>query len=345
MAGSILVFIVLVVFIGLSSWIPIHLRWIIMIALYTWFMGVIGQKVTGHEIDENNGRKRFVPGRFAGVLIDNRNKMSLSRLQITLWTILIFSVITVIGLDRSIPILQGRISQVAGETSSTEGGGELHGALNIAFPGELLAALGISTTSLAAASLIKSGKTETKSNKVTMLLDDQIRLAQKEIEEIEKLVKEQSEIAKNIENWSLVNTEEAKANLNQLRPKLLTIEGELKKRPLEKAKENLGQLQTLQDESKADIHVNKNISEAKWSDLFNGDLISNFGKVDVAKVQMFYFTILLIFTYGTLLWGLLSQEPAWQLSAAVELPPFSDSLVGLLGISHAGYLAVKQTGG
>ncbi|MCK6584901.1 MAG: hypothetical protein HUU11_03060 [Anaerolineales bacterium] len=345
MVGSIIVFIVPVVFIGLSSWIPIHLRWIITIALYTWFMGVVGQHVTGSEIEGNNGRKRFVPGRFAGVLIDSSNKMSLSRLQITLWTILIFSVTTVIGLDRSIPVLEGRVSQSAGETSSAESAGEQHGALNIVFPGELLAALGISTTSLAAASLIKSGKTETKSNKVTMLLDDQIRLTQKEIEDIEGLIQERTKITEEIEKWSLVDTEEARAKLNLLRPKLLTIESELKKRPLDKAQENLKQLQTLQDESRADIRVNKNISEAKWSDLFNGDLISNFGKVDVAKVQMFYFTVLLIFTYGTLLWGLLSQEPAWQLSAAVELPPFSDSLVGLLGISHAGYLAVKQTGG
>lgn len=345
MAGSILVFIVLIVFIGLSSWIPIHLRWLITIALYTWFMGVVGQHVTGYEREENDRRKRFVPGRFAGILIDNRNKMSLSRLQITLWTILVFSVITVIGLDRSIPVLEGSISQIAGETSSTENAGEMHGALNIVFPGELLAALGISTTSLAAASLIKSGKTETKSNKVTMLLDDQIRLAQKEIEDIERFTKKRSEVVKEIEKWSLLDTEEARANLNLLRPELITIENELNRRPLEKAQENLKQLQTLQDESKADIHINKNIRDAKWSDLFNGDLVSNFGKVDVAKVQMFYFTVLLIFTYGTLLWGLLSQEPAWQLSAAVELPPFSDSLVGLLGISHAGYLAVKQTGG
>lgn len=345
MAGSIIVFIVLVVFIGLSSWIPIHLRWIIMIALHTWFIVIISQHVTGHEIEENNGRKRFVPGRFAGALIDNRNKMSLSRLQITLWTILIFSVITVIGLDRSIPVLEGRVSQIAGETSSTESARELHGALNIAFPGELLAALGISTTSLAAASLIKSGKTETKSNKVTMLLDDQIRLAQKEIGDIEGHIRERTKITEEIEKWSLIDTEEARAKLEKLRPELITIEKELKNNPLEKAQETLKQLQTLQVESKADIHINKNISEAKWSDLFNGDLISNHGKVDVAKVQMFYFTILLIFTYGTLLWGLLSQEPAWQLSAAVELPPFSDSLVGLLGISHAGYLAVKQTGG
>ena len=70
--------------------------------------------------------------------------------------------------------------------------------------------------------------------------------------------------------------------------------------------------------------------------------LHNFG--DIAKVQMFFLTVILIILYGTMVWGMLGVESTWQTQAQVSLPAFSESMVVLLGISHLGYLAIKQTG-
>lgn len=81
-------------------------------------------------------------GQWLGLLIDNRNKMSLSRFQIALWTILILSSLLTAALTNlHIDILTNSID-----------------ALSINIPPELLALMGISVTSLAASQLILSAK-------------------------------------------------------------------------------------------------------------------------------------------------------------------------------------------
>jgi hypothetical protein len=79
--------------------------------------------------------------RFFGLLIDDRNKMSLSRFQTVLWTILILSSLLTAALTNLRDLLTHPID-----------------ALSINFPPELLALMGISFTSLAASQLILSAK-------------------------------------------------------------------------------------------------------------------------------------------------------------------------------------------
>jgi hypothetical protein len=77
-------------------------------------------------------------------------------------------------------------------------------------------------------------------------------------------------------------------------------------------------------------------SAARWSDLFKGDELVDCSSVDISKVQMFFFTVAVLYAYTGTLWSL---TPATD--GSVAFPNLSTSLVTLLGISHAGYLTVK----
>jgi hypothetical protein len=77
-------------------------------------------------------------GNILGILVDSRNRFSLSRFQIVLWTIAVLSLLA--------GAFVGRL--LAGVANP----------LNVAIPTELLAAMGISVGSAASASAIKAGK-------------------------------------------------------------------------------------------------------------------------------------------------------------------------------------------
>jgi hypothetical protein len=81
-----------------------------------------------------------ITGRWAGVLIDERNKMSLSRLQMVMWTILVLAA-----------FLTASLSNIVLDP--------LGSPLAIAIPTELLLAMGISTSTLIGSPLILSAKT------------------------------------------------------------------------------------------------------------------------------------------------------------------------------------------
>ena len=83
---------------------------------------------------------RFAPGRFDGVLIDSRNKISLSRLQLILWTVVVLSAWCAFALHRVIPVLEGRlpgagvslVTTVAGLLAGDEGDDEVAQARAVA---------------------------------------------------------------------------------------------------------------------------------------------------------------------------------------------------------------------
>lgn len=77
--------------------------------------------------------------------------------------------------------------------------------------------------------------------------------------------------------------------------------------------------------------------KANISDLFKGDEVSNAAQLDLGKVQMFYFTLILVFAYGVQMGSLFLDS-----SGVVEnLPVLSTGMLALLAISHAGYLTNK----
>ncbi len=114
----------------------------------------------------------------------------------------------------------------------------------------------------------------------------------------------------------------------QLELERLTNEKEpAAKRAMESAEATLHTVQKEWDEfqkglesRKGDVHANDSIEQADWSDLLRGELVSNYRVIDPAKVQMFFLTIILVFIYGVMIWGLLGAEPIWQSVPAVDLP-------------------------
>jgi hypothetical protein len=110
----------------------------------------------------------------------------------------------------------------------------------------------------------------------------------------------------------------------------------------QEAENRLEDLKKSQKEAEGLLHLNSNAREAAWIDIFRGEEIGNHELIDMAKVQMFFFTIAVVFSYGVMVYGLLQDATAYMNPLGVDLPAFSSSLNALLAISHGGYLAVKN---
>ena len=217
------------------------ISWLLVLLLLVGFMMIAGQGITD---------------RWAGLLIDERNRMSLSRVQLISWTVLIVSALVCIALAN---IAQGTPAP-----------------LSIGIPGQIWTVLGISTASLIGSPLLLSPKTAQTPDPID-LQQTQGNVQQKE----------------GLPSGSVSNT-----------GLLLT-----KARP----------------------------ADARWADLFKGEETGNGDYLDASRVQMFFFTFVLVLAYGVAIFALL-QSSAPAINA---FPPFDASMVALLAISHAGYLTNK----
>ncbi len=61
-------------------------------------------------------------------------------------------------------------------------------------------------------------------------------------------------------------------------------------------------------------------SHAQWSDLFRGEEVGNGAYLDIGRVQMFYFTFILVLAYGYTLGGMFSNSEG----GITELPAVSE---------------------
>jgi len=201
----ILAAVVLTVVFGLLGFIPLAVRWVLIMGVFVGLLVLIGREITGRQVEATRrGRSNFQPGRADGVLIDLRNKVSLSRLQLVLWTVLVLSAWVTLALHRVIPVLQGQLGSTAdmtavvagllvdgepGEAEMTRAAAVLrqltgqdpaasidtappYSALDIAIPTEVLAALGISVASLAGAGAIKSNRATNENGRSTQILEN-----------------------------------------------------------------------------------------------------------------------------------------------------------------------------
>ncbi|MEZ4672580.1 MAG: hypothetical protein R3E39_32165 [Anaerolineae bacterium] len=83
--------------------------------------------------------------------------------------------------------------------------------------------------------------------------------------------------------------------------------------------------------------INHEPEQARWSDMFKGSETGNVGQLDLGKVQMFFFTLILVLAYASALAALFQQGRG----VVTALPAVDSGMLALLGISHAGYLANK----
>ncbi|MDF2814592.1 MAG: putative rane protein [Paenibacillus sp.] len=86
------------------------------------------------------------------------------------------------------------------------------------------------------------------------------------------------------------------------------------------------------------LAVKEHSGLASFMDLFRGEESANCQYLDLAKVQMFFFTIVSSFAYAVALFHMFATSSAADMTA---FPVVSDGLVAILGISHAGYLTSK----
>ena len=77
--------------------------------------------------------------------------------------------------------------------------------------------------------------------------------------------------------------------------------------------------------------------DASVSDLFKGDEVVSAAYLDLGKVQVFFFTLIVVFAYAAEIGDILYGMP----HPIRALPDLSTGIVALLGISHAGYLTSK----
>jgi hypothetical protein len=82
--------------------------------------------------------------------------------------------------------------------------------------------------------------------------------------------------------------------------------------------------------------LNEMTQQASWADLFRGEESGNASTMSVGKFQMFYFTIVAVMSYGYAVAAMFGAHVPGK-----GFPEVSLGLLGLLGISHAGYLAEK----
>jgi hypothetical protein len=200
-----------------------------------------------------------VSGRPAGILINERNLISLSRFQTVLWTLIILSGFLTMALLRirfGVPSDQG--------------------PLDIALDWRLWALMGISTTSLIGTPLIQS-------------------------------------------------TKKTKEPDEKVAAKTADLTGETGK--------------AVKENAQGMLYANPKIEDAALSDMFEGDEVGDTAYVDLAKVQMFFFTIVAGLSYFVILYSWIRNRAPEDLAA---FPVLSEGFIAILGISHAGFLANKS---
>jgi hypothetical protein len=205
-----------------------------------------------------------VVGLWRGLLIDERNKLSLSCLQMTLWTVV---------------VLSGFLTAALWNVAHAHEGDH---PLAIALLQELWLLMGISTSSLVASPLILSTKKMDPAD-----------------------------------------------GPNALR--------------LKTSEERMKDLMAQQNVPRDAIETQGRAVYWRWpgdsrlADLFQGDETGNQAHLDLGKLQMFLFTLVLVFAYGVALAHGFSRADA----LITHFPALDPSMVALLCISHAGYLTYK----
>jgi len=213
-------------------------------------------------------------GLWLGLLIDERNKMSLSRLQMILWTIV---------------VLSGFLTAALRNIRSGEAD-----VLKIDVPAQLWLLMGISTTSLIGSPLIRSTKMT------------------------EPVATDAAQSPMVAFQWGLTKDE--------------LIRQGLTKDEIEK----LGK-----------IVIWRWPWDARPADLFQGEEIGNAAHLDLGKIQMFYFTLVLVLAYAVMLGTMFSNITHPSTTCEITtgmicgLPSLPDGMVALLGLSNGGYLGNK----
>lgn len=205
--------------------------------------------------------------RWTGALIDDRNKFSLSRLQMVVW---------------SVVMLSGFLTAAFHNIVALVGSGQPFQPLAITIPNQLWLMMGISTTAMIGSPLIKGIKKDREPDLAQMQRTMQALAAQR--------------------GWPTAAVTDRVVNQGQ-------------------------------------IVCNLSTRDAQFSDLFKGEETGNAAHLDLSRLQMFLFTVVLVVAYAVALGNLFASVS--NRTPITGFPNIDPSLVALLGISNAGYLGTK----
>lgn len=226
-----------------------HVAFLIVMVIIYLFMAVIGMVTLNRPL---------------GFLISERNVISLSRVQLSAWTILVLAAFLVAALKRVLAP-------------------EVEAPLDIAVDWKVWALLGISTASFIGSPMVLSKKK-----------------------------------AKTPADGAVRRTEPAIAAFMQQPADL--------------------QNGVVAANRQGTLFRYPDATYAVFYDIFEGDEIGNTLTVDISKVQMFFFTVIAVFSYAVAVYQMF-YNGAPEDFASFPVP--SEGLVWILGISHAGYLGTK----
>ena len=85
------------------------------------------------------------------------------------------------------------------------------------------------------------------------------------------------------------------------------------------------------------VATNTSPSDARWSDLFTGEEVGNAANVDLSRVQMFFFTVIVAAVYAVML----GHQLLLLKATFTSFPDLDPTLLSLIAISHGGYLTAK----
>jgi hypothetical protein len=252
-----------------------------------------------------------------GILIDERNRMSLSRLQMALWSLLIISA-----------FLAAAVSNTRANAPQP---------LNIGVPEAVWMLMGISTTALVGSPLILSTKRAPAGGAASQT----------------SAPHPTSSPLLNLTTPGPTSTATVGSTIPPVppRPELpLSVASVLQ------AQGENPRLMYLD----GSLVIRHSILDARWADLFKGDEAGDVATLDLAKIQMFFFTIVLVLAYAIGLGAKFMAIDAARRDPATEsvatspalpgkpappdrrlfdqFPPLDLGFVTILGISNAGFL-------
>jgi hypothetical protein len=228
----------------LFAWfLPAGTNWLVVLSMIILFFLVTGKAITGRGL---------------GILINERKLMSLSRLQLVIWTAVIVSGFFVIAIER---VHMGVVAQ----------------PLNITVDWKIWALLGISTASFVGTPLLYGSKKNKEPDDPQLVQKTAVRYGD--------------------------------------------------------------DAQQVDSNREGILYGNNTMADARFTDMFEGDELANVQFVDVAKLQLFFFTVVVAVAYSMQLYAMIAYG---DLSVGnVKMPELQEGLLALMGVSHAGFLGSK----
>jgi xanthosine utilization system XapX-like protein len=257
-------------------------------------------------------------GQWLGLLIDNRNKISLSRLQLVAWTVMILSAVfvaLVINSRVTLPSTKSEISVFF--TGAVRKPGATRLPVHTTLGDALLGNDNVQGQATDDSDLNTMGQTFPMSSALTN--SDEVSVPSKA---------EGGDPVWNVRNGNIDIPQEIWALLGLSTTSLV---GATLLKGNKDREDDTSHVQT--------IHKNESPDQASFADLVMGEETTNYTKLDMAKIQMLYFTVALVLGYGVALGSMFANSSVNN--PVTALPAMAPGVLAILGISHAGYLTNK----